>query len=163
MNLLPRLMKTLPRRSKIYATVFGAFLCFAAMQISAQPKVSTSATFLVFNIDEAKPQPRVTLAESRLVEGTFKNIPLETAHHYESGLLVIKVKDKDGKALYETHVQNPLDQNLEYVNDKGELSRARVQQEQGNFEVRVPFDTAGRTIYVYVVDENHRLNLLLTL
>ena len=128
MNLLPRLMKNQSRRSKMFTAVFAVVLCFAAMQISAQPLVSNTATFLSFNIDESKPQPRVTLTESRRVEGAFKNIAAEPVREYESGLLVIKVEDKDGKTLYETQLQNPLDQHLEYVDDKGQLSRARVQQ-----------------------------------
>lgn len=163
MNLLPHLMKNKSRRLIVYIAALAAFFCFAAMQISAQPQISNVATFLYFSIDEAKPNPVVTLNESRRVEGTFKNMVTETPHEYESGLVVVKVEDKDGKALYETQLLNPLDQHLEYVNEKGELDRAHVQQQHGTFEVRVPFDTAGRTIYIYVVDENHRLNLLLTL
>jgi hypothetical protein len=163
MNLLPRLMKTKSRRTLIYIAALAAFFCFAAMQISAQPQISNVATFLYFSIDEATPNPVVKLTDSRRVEGTFKNLVTETPREYESGLVVVRVQDKDGKSLYETQLLNPLDQHLEYVNDKGELDHARVQQQHGTFEVRVPFDTAGRTVYIYVVDENHRLNLLLTL
>ena len=156
-------MKTFSHRRAAFTVLTVAFLLAATMdRAAAQPAVSNAATFLFFTIHEANPQPVVTLNETRVVKGEFKIPAVRDGHVHDGGMLVIRVEDRSGKTAYETHLFNPLDQNLEYVNHDGELDRARVQQPSGDFEVRVPFDLAGHTLNVYVSDAQNRLTLLFT-
>lgn len=156
-------MKTSSHRRAVFTVLFVAFLSVVTMdRAAAQPAVSNTATFLFFNIEAADPKPVVTLNETRVVKGEFKMPAAQDGHGHDGGMLVVRVEDRSGKTAYESHLFNPLDQNLEYVNHDGRLDRARVQQTTGAFEVRVPFDLAGHTVNVYVVDAHNRLNLLFT-
>ena len=156
-------MKTSAHRRAVLTVLFIAFVSVATMErAAAQPALSNTATFLFFTIEDADPKPTVTLNETRVVRGDFKIPAVQDGHAHDGGMLVVRVEDRSGKTAYETHLFNPLDQHLEYVNHDGQLDRARVQQTSGDFEVRVPFDLAGKTVSVYVVDANNRLNLLFT-
>ncbi|HZG01620.1 MAG TPA: hypothetical protein VEY71_11490 [Chitinophagales bacterium] len=156
-------MKTSTHRRFVFTVLFTAFVSVATLErAAAQPTISNTATFLFFSVEAADPKPVVTLNETRVVSGEFKMPAVQDGHGHDGGMLVVRVEDRAGKTAYETHLFNPLDQNLEYVNHDGQLDRARVQQTSGDFEVRVPFDLAGHTVHVYVVDAHNRLNLLFT-
>lgn len=155
-------MKSLLKPRIIYLFFVALYVAGNFYQVVAQPTVNKVATFLYFQIEKTEQLPSVKLVESRVITGEFKQMGVVTHETYDEGLLVIRVTDRSSKLLFETTCNNPIDQHLEYVNEKGELNHARVQHTQGTFEARVPFDLKDHSISIYMVDENNRLKLLFT-
>jgi hypothetical protein len=156
-----------PMYKIIRSVVLAASVCMLVAAVgvagvSAQTRVSKTATFFIFKITAAQPQPVVSLVETKAVPGEYKVPAVSDKHEHDAGLLVVTVSDASGNVVYETHCNNPIDQSLEYIDESGRIARSRVTAPEGTFELRVPMDVTGHTISVYQVDDSNRLSLLFT-
>ena len=147
------------KQAAISAAFFAAVL-LVTPKAFAQPRVSDEATIYTLTIAKADPVPSIKLTKVDRLKGEFKIPDLTKPEAYEQGQLVVRVTDASGKDVYETTSPNPLDQQIEHVNDRGELTRTQVQVEQDLVGIRIPFNTANHTVSVYSVDLNNRLVFL---
>ena len=136
-----------------------AFLALTGITV-AQPRVSDNATIYLVTIQQAQPQPRITVDEVTRIKGEFKIPDTGKPTGYAEGLLLVKVTDAKGNAVYETAVENPLDRSIESIDIKGNLTRTRVAIDKDVISLRIPFNTNGHTVSLYSVGAGQRLDLL---
>ncbi|MEI7669810.1 MAG: hypothetical protein WCJ33_06990 [Pseudomonadota bacterium] len=141
--------------------IFILFNCSSFAQLN---KTTNTITFYKFAIAENKGTYDITLQEKKEVEGEFKITPTAREFEKEPNHLLISVNDNvSGKTEFETVVANPVDMQLEYLNEKNEYDRVNIKQPTGVFDLRIPMRTDGKTILIQLIQEDKSLITLKTI
>ncbi len=85
----------------------------------------------------------------KVVEGAMKH---PRRFNLVEGHLYFEVLDVSGKRLFEGTVPDPSNRRLEYADQDGTLHSKNVEVESAFLSVRIPFDTAARTVKFYRIE-----------
>lgn len=91
----------------------------------------------------------LTLENVKVVEGRLK---IPESLHLDKGKLYCEVLDVGGKSIFETVVQDPAIQRLEYADEEGRLHSKTVNRKDTFFSIRIPYDSAANRVEIYRID-----------
>jgi len=135
------------------------FLMLLSNSLVAQTnKTSNSCSFYFFHIQDVNQSIRVTLLNKEIKSGEYKITPSSTVADKEINKIWVSVVEKStGRIVYETIVDNPLSQHIEYVNEKDQLDHVNINQTEGDFHIKIPINMEGMSLRLELISDNNLL------
>lgn len=140
------------------------FLVLLSNTLVAQTsRTSNTCFFYFFHIQEVNQSIRVTLLNKEIKSGEYKITPSSTDADKEINKIWVSVVEKStGTIVYETIVDNPLSQQIEYVNEKDQLDHVTITQTEGDFHVKIPISMEGMSLRLELISDNNSLTPIAT-
>lgn len=113
--------------------------------------VHTAQTLVaVFSVLKEKGEPLVVLKTKQTIDGRPRNLQKTVA---EDGDLLCVLVGKNGKTLDSVLIANPLVQDVEFLNERDELTRRRIMLDSGAFIVRIGLRDGANRLVVRLAKE----------
>ena len=149
---------------KITAGFLALFILLSVSTWAQLNKTTSKVTFLFFHVTNNKGEYIIDLRDKKIIEGDFKVTPTAQDFEKEANHLLVSVIDNvSGKTEFEIVAANPVNMNLEYVNEKDQYDHANVKLQEGDFDVKIPMSDTGKTILVQLIQEDKSLLTLKTI
>jgi hypothetical protein len=122
-------------------------LCCIVLCLTAAGSRAAGDRIAFLDIRIVRGEPR--LEGVKIVEGRLK---IPRALHLDKGRLYCEVLDASGETLFETVVHDPSVERIEYAGDDGRLHTKILTREDAFISIRIPYDTAARTLVIYRIE-----------
>lgn len=154
---------------KIYLITVFFLLQFGTMyyvgQIKTYAKVKKETNDQIFYLffmikKDLSGSEVISLAESKVVNGRMKSLPIFDEDKIEDDDLVITVTDTQEKVVVTQNIKDPLHPELESFGD--DIKRLRLKLNESEFSVRFPYSANLKTLKIEKIINSKR-QLLFTL